>query len=75
MPSSVLGARGPRDAETRQELARQLRHTRQQLPIWAGREAIVKAVREHDTVILMAETGSGKTTREYTAHSRTAALG
>ena len=75
MPSSVLGARGPRDAETRQELARQLRHTRQQLPIWAGRDAIVKAVREHDTVILMAETGSGKTTREYTARSRIAALG
>ncbi|KDN47150.1 P-loop containing nucleoside triphosphate hydrolase protein [Tilletiaria anomala UBC 951] len=37
--------------------------SRKELPIWAGRDAIVKAVRENDTVILLGETGSGKTTQ------------
>ncbi len=38
---------------------------RMRLPIWAGRQAIVQAVREHDTIVLLGETGSGKTTREF----------
>ena len=33
------------------------------LPVAAGRETIVQRVREHDTVILVGETGSGKTTQ------------
>ena len=33
------------------------------LPVWAGRAAIVERIREHDTVILVGETGSGKTTQ------------
>lgn len=36
---------------------------RQALPVWAGREAIVERIREQDTVILVGETGSGKTTQ------------
>ena len=38
--------------------------SRRELPIWSGREAIVRAVQENDTVVLLGETGSGKTTRE-----------
>jgi HrpA-like RNA helicase len=37
---------------------------RKQLPIWSGRKALVKAVQENDTLIVLGETGSGKTTRE-----------
>ena len=39
--------------------------SRKNLPIWGGKEAIVKAVKENDTIILLGETGSGKTTREF----------
>jgi HrpA-like RNA helicase len=31
----------------------------------AGKDAILKGIRENDTVIVLAETGSGKTTREF----------
>jgi hypothetical protein len=37
---------------------------RKRLPIWSGRRALVKAVQENDTLIVLGETGSGKTTRE-----------
>lgn len=37
---------------------------RKQLPIYSGREAIVKTLETSDTVIVMGETGSGKTTRK-----------
>lgn len=33
------------------------------LPVWAGKEKIVQRIRENDTVILVGETGSGKTTQ------------
>ncbi|QRW03963.1 Helicase associated domain (HA2) [Ceratobasidium sp. AG-Ba] len=36
---------------------------RKQLPIWNGRKALVKAVHENDTLIVLGETGSGKTTQ------------
>ncbi|KAG9121473.1 putative ATP-dependent RNA helicase dhr2, partial [Ceratobasidium sp. 392] len=36
---------------------------RRQLPIWSGRKALVKAVQENDTLIVLGETGSGKTTQ------------
>ena len=38
---------------------------RKQLPIWSGRKALMKAVQENDTLIVLGETGSGKTTREF----------
>lgn len=33
------------------------------LPVWAGKAAIVERIRQHDTVVLVGETGSGKTTQ------------
>ncbi|EPQ26075.1 uncharacterized protein PFL1_06283 [Pseudozyma flocculosa PF-1] len=37
--------------------------SRKSLPIWAGKDAIVDAVRQNDTVVILGETGSGKTTQ------------
>lgn len=37
--------------------------SRTALPITSGKEAIVDAVRKHDTVVILGETGSGKTTQ------------
>ncbi|SNX81743.1 related to atp-dependent rna helicase [Melanopsichium pennsylvanicum] len=37
--------------------------SRAALPITSGKEAIVNAVRKHDTVVILGETGSGKTTQ------------
>ncbi|CAE6466555.1 unnamed protein product [Rhizoctonia solani] len=36
---------------------------RKRLPIWTGRRALVQAVKENDTLIVLGETGSGKTTQ------------
>ncbi|KAL9540685.1 hypothetical protein MBANPS3_009551 [Mucor bainieri] len=36
---------------------------RKQLPIYTGRDAIIQCLEENDTVIVMGETGSGKTTQ------------
>lgn len=33
------------------------------LPIWAGKDKILERIRENDTVVLIGETGSGKTTQ------------
>ncbi|KAI9491568.1 hypothetical protein BDB00DRAFT_479848 [Zychaea mexicana] len=35
---------------------------RKQLPIYSGRDAIMKAIQDNPAVIVMGETGSGKTT-------------
>ncbi|KAH8114655.1 P-loop containing nucleoside triphosphate hydrolase protein [Phellopilus nigrolimitatus] len=40
-----------------------LQEQRQQLPIAKGREALIREFRENDTVVLVGETGSGKTTQ------------
>ncbi|PWZ02597.1 P-loop containing nucleoside triphosphate hydrolase protein [Testicularia cyperi] len=37
--------------------------SRRQLPIWSGKDAIVEAVQKNDTVVILGETGSGKTTQ------------
>lgn len=37
---------------------------RRSLPVWSARDAIVERIRQEETVILMADTGSGKSTRE-----------
>lgn len=52
--------------EKMQPVDSRILEARKALPIWAGRDAIVQAVRDNDTVIILGETGSGKTTREYT---------
>ncbi|KAF8340518.1 uncharacterized protein EI90DRAFT_2906453 [Cantharellus anzutake] len=36
---------------------------RKSLPIWSGRESLVRAVINNDTVVILGETGSGKTTQ------------
>lgn len=40
-----------------------LRREARNLPIWKVRENLIKCVRDHDTVIFVGETGSGKTTQ------------
>lgn len=35
----------------------------QTLPVWGGKDRIVARVRDHDTIVLVGETGSGKTTQ------------
>ncbi|TIC63741.1 P-loop containing nucleoside triphosphate hydrolase protein [Wallemia mellicola] len=37
--------------------------TRQALPIWTGRDGLIDAVRNHEVVVVLGETGSGKTTQ------------
>lgn len=37
---------------------------RQRLPIYSAKDAIVEKIKSHETVILLADTGSGKSTRE-----------
>ncbi|GAA5907222.1 uncharacterized protein JCM6883_006182 [Sporobolomyces salmoneus] len=36
---------------------------RKELPVWEGKEEILKQVQENDTVVVLGETGSGKTTQ------------
>lgn len=47
----------------RQEEAERLLKTRELLPVWPTRAVLVDSIREHPTVILLAATGSGKTTQ------------
>ncbi|KAM0752482.1 P-loop containing nucleoside triphosphate hydrolase protein [Meredithblackwellia eburnea MCA 4105] len=43
--------------------AERLRPQREQLPIWQGKDAILEAIETNPTVVILAETGSGKTTQ------------
>ncbi|KAG8736516.1 putative ATP-dependent RNA helicase dhr2 [Ceratobasidium sp. 414] len=52
---------GPHKKKAQNRLA--LLAERKQLPIWSGRKALVKAVQDNDTLIVLGETGSGKTTQ------------
>ncbi|KAJ2709543.1 Salivary acidic proline-rich phosphoprotein 1/2 [Coemansia spiralis] len=52
--------RAPVDHRAR---ARELRPQREQLPVFSARSAIVREVRRHPTVVIVGETGSGKTTQ------------
>ena len=42
---------------------RRLDKERQQLPVWSARERLVELVRENQVLIVIGETGSGKTTQ------------
>lgn len=53
-----------RDApELRQQRALQLLSERKALPIWSARKALVQRINSSSTVVLIGETGSGKTTQ------------
>ncbi|GAA6059902.1 hypothetical protein JCM10212_005285 [Sporobolomyces blumeae] len=43
--------------------AHRLEAGRKELPVWEGKDEILKAVEENDTVVVLGETGSGKTTQ------------
>ncbi|KAH7341759.1 P-loop containing nucleoside triphosphate hydrolase protein [Rhizoctonia solani] len=60
-PSGVKpsGTALKKSSQTRKALLEE----RKRLPIWTGRRALVKAVQENDTLIVLGETGSGKTTQ------------
>jgi HrpA-like RNA helicase len=51
------------EEKQRKEQALQLLQSRKELPIWNQRKQIVELVRENGTVVLVGETGSGKTTQ------------
>ncbi|KAL5524532.1 PRH1 [Sanghuangporus sanghuang] len=50
-------------SETKAQKFQGLQEQRRQLPIAKGRETLIREVRENDTVVLVGETGSGKTTQ------------
>lgn len=52
-----------RQQADRKDKAEHLLAARQKLPVYAVRDAILKEIEERDTVVVLGETGSGKTTR------------
>ena len=62
-PSVARGAGGGETEETRMRWKRKLEEGRRQLPIYASRERLVQELRDRETVIIVGETGSGKTTQ------------
>lgn len=57
------GQAGGNNSSRHAEQASELEMERRQLPMWGARESFLKEVRKHPTVVLLAETGSGKTTQ------------
>ncbi|CAE6516064.1 unnamed protein product [Rhizoctonia solani] len=57
--AGLNGATSKKGSQARQALLAE----RKRLPIWTGRRALVQAVKENDTLIVLGETGSGKTTQ------------
>ena len=55
--------RQPLDAEAAQQVRTSLQAAREALPIWAARKQLVDEVRGCRTLVLVGETGSGKTTQ------------
>jgi HrpA-like RNA helicase len=37
--------------------------------ITSGKDALIREIRENEVTVLLGETGSGKTTREYPIHT------
>ncbi|BGP51912.1 Salivary acidic proline-rich phosphoprotein 1/2 [Rhodotorula kratochvilovae] len=53
----------PEQRKKAREDAARLLPGRQLLPVWGGRDAILEGIEKNDTVIVLADTGSGKTTQ------------
>jgi ATP-dependent RNA helicase DHX8/PRP22 len=51
------------DYQERKRVALELLEKRKVLPIWYARKSLVKLVAKHETLVLVGETGSGKTTQ------------
>ncbi|KAG6903268.1 Cyclin-dependent kinase catalytic subunit [Termitomyces sp. Mi166 len=49
--------------EAAEKRARTIEETRKNLPIYAFKEGLLEAIRDHQVLIVVAETGSGKTTQ------------
>ncbi|GLB38506.1 putative helicase associated domain (HA2) Add an annotation [Lyophyllum shimeji] len=49
--------------EAAEKRARTIEETRKNLPIYAFKEGLIEAIKEHQVLIVVAETGSGKTTQ------------
>ncbi|KAJ2093328.1 ATP-dependent RNA helicase, partial [Coemansia sp. S142-1] len=59
----VANGKAKHHKQDHRALAHKLRGQRESLPIFSARTAIVQQVRQHPTVIVVGETGSGKTTQ------------
>jgi ATP-dependent RNA helicase DHX8/PRP22 len=51
------------DKKSLKKIALQLLEARKELPIWSARKALIRLIAENETVVLVGETGSGKTTQ------------
>jgi HrpA-like RNA helicase len=63
--SSLLNGEGSSNGiqNLRSNVDPRIIESRTKLPIWIAKDAIVDAVRENDTIVILGETGSGKTTQ------------
>ena len=64
------GIESKKQARKRQQAdkAEHLLNARRGLPVWHAQEAILKEIEARDTVVVLGETGSGKTTRRSIRH-------
>lgn len=53
--------------QQRREKAKQLERARMELPVASGRDGILQALAENETIVILGETGSGKTTRVFSS--------
>ncbi|CAG8742631.1 7040_t:CDS:2, partial [Ambispora leptoticha] len=47
------------------QIAANLKSFRKELPIWKERDLIIDSIRNNDTIVIIGEMGSGKSTRMY----------
>ncbi|BGP59678.1 Salivary acidic proline-rich phosphoprotein 1/2 [Rhodotorula toruloides] len=63
------GVRSEQERKAKEE-AQRFKPEREKLPVFQGKDAILKGIADNDTVIVLAETGSGKTTQVPQYHFR-----
>ncbi|KZV86988.1 P-loop containing nucleoside triphosphate hydrolase protein [Exidia glandulosa HHB12029] len=62
-PAKRQRVRAPNGVNGHSAAAPSLLEQRKQLPIWSGKDALVREIQANDTVVILGETGSGKTTQ------------